>query len=155
MHNPKIIFLDEPTIGLDVVAKQQIRTAIKTLNEEEGTTIFLTSHDAGDIESLCRRVIVINHGTIIFDDKTSKLRRDHLQRKVVEVRFGEQLKRPFSLTGVETLKQSSYGLKLAFDGGQIAVESVLEQIIATHPVNDITISDPPLEEVISEIYSQQ
>lgn len=153
LHKPKVIFLDEPTIGLDVVAKQQIRTAIKTLNEEEGTTIFLTSHDAGDIESLCRRVIVINHGTIIFDDKTSKLRRDYLQRKVVEVRFGEALTAPFVIAGVETLKQSSHGLKLAFDGGDIPVESVLEQIIATHPVNDITISDPPLEEVISKIYS--
>ncbi|MEZ4560595.1 MAG: ATP-binding cassette domain-containing protein [Caldilineaceae bacterium] len=87
LHSPEIIFLDEPTIGLDVVAKQQIRDAIRTLNEQDGTTIFLTSHDAGDIESLCKRVIVINHGGIIFDGRTSALKRRYLRRKVLDVRF--------------------------------------------------------------------
>ena len=152
LHRPRIIFLDEPTIGLDVIAKQQIREAIRTLNENDNTTIFLTSHDAGDIESLCKRVIVVNHGRIIFDDRTSVLKRQYLRRKVIDVRFGEALTTPFALPEVETIKQGTYGVKLAFDTRQVAVEKVVQQIMATQPFNDINIVDPPLEEVIREIY---
>lgn len=152
LHRPRIVFLDEPTIGLDVVAKQQIRQAIRTLNETENTTIFLTSHDAGDIESLCKRVIIINHGTIIFDERTSVLKRQHLRKKIVDVRFGEALTKPFSLSGVNVLKQGDYGVKMEFDSSQVPVEKIIQQIITTKPCNDINIADPPLEEIIREIY---
>ncbi len=155
LHSPRVIFLDEPTIGLDVVAKQQIRDTIRYLNETEETTIFLTSHDAGDIESLCKRVIIINHGRIIYDDRTSTLKRQYLRRKVIDVRFGEALTEPFSLPQVNTLKQGTYGIKLEFDGGKVPVEQVIQQVIATKPCNDITISDPPMEEIIREIYEAQ
>ncbi|MEM7118238.1 MAG: ATP-binding cassette domain-containing protein [Chloroflexota bacterium] len=154
LHNPKLIFLDEPTIGLDVVAKQQIRDAIRTLNETQSTTIFLTSHDAGDIESLCKRVIIINHGRIIFNDRTSVLKRQYLRRKVVDVRFGEALTEPFLLPGVETVKQGTYGVKLEFDSRHVPVEGVIQQVIQTKPCNDINIADPPLEEIIREIYME-
>ncbi|MCA9949749.1 MAG: ATP-binding cassette domain-containing protein [Anaerolineales bacterium] len=153
LHNPKVIFLDEPTIGLDVVAKQQIRDAIRTMNEEEDTTIFLTSHDAGDIENLCKRVIIINHGKTIFDDRTSVLQRDYLTRKVIDVRFAEALNGPFVLPGVDTIKQGSYGVKLEFDSRLVPVEQVVQRIITTKPCNDINIADPPLEEIIREIYT--
>ena len=152
LHGPKVIFLDEPTIGLDVIAKQQIRDAIHSLNEEEKTTIFLTSHDAGDIENLCKRVIVVNHGQIIFDDRTSALKRQYLRRKVIDVRFAEALTQPLAIPGVRTLKQGTYGVKLEFDGRQVPVERVIQQVIATAPCNDINIADPPLEEIIREIY---
>ena len=89
LHQPKVIFLDEPTIGLDVVVKVKIRELIKRVNQEEGTTIFLTSHDAGDIEQLCKRVIVINHGDIILDAATSHLRHNYLSWKIVKVKFAE------------------------------------------------------------------
>lgn len=154
LHSPELIFLDEPTIGLDVVAKQQIRDAIRTLNETEDTTIFLTSHDAGDIESLCKRVIIINHGRIIFNDRTSVLKRQYLRRKVIDVRFGEALTEPFALPGVDTVKQGTYGVKLEFDSRQVPVEGVIQQVITTKPCNDINIADPPLEEIIREIYTE-
>jgi len=154
LHSPKVIFLDEPTIGLDVVAKQQIREAIRLFNEEEQTTIFLTSHDAGDIEILCKRVIIINHGRIIFDDRTSMLKRQYLTRKVIDVRFGEALDEPFRLAGVETVKQGEYGLKLEFDSQAVAVGDVVQRVMATKPCNDINIADPPLEEVIRAIYAE-
>ncbi len=154
LHRPRIIFLDEPTIGLDVVAKQQIRDAIRTLNETENTTIFLTSHDAGDIESLCKRVIIINHGRIIFDDRTSVLKRQYLTHKVVDVRFKDSLSEPFELPGVTTVKQGTYGVKLEFDSREVAVESVMQQIISAKSCTDITISDPPMEEIIREIYTE-
>jgi ABC-2 type transport system ATP-binding protein len=154
LHRPRIIFLDEPTIGLDVVAKQQIRDAIRYLNEQEGTTIFLTSHDAGDIESLCKRVIIINHGRLIYDNSTSALKRQYLRRKIIDVRFATPLTEPFALPCVQTLKQGTYGLKLEFDSREIPVEQVVQQVMATRPTQDITITDPPLEEIIREIYRQ-
>jgi ABC-2 type transport system ATP-binding protein len=152
LHGPRVIFLDEPTIGLDVVAKQQIRNAIRALNEAEQATVFLTSHDAGDIENLCRRVIIVNHGKIIFDDRTSVLKRQYLRRKVIDVRFAEALNGPFVLPGVRTLKQGTYGVKLEFDNREIPVDRVVQQIMAAKPCNDINIADPPLEEIIREIY---
>jgi len=99
-------------------------------------------------------VIIINHGQIIFDDRTSMLKRQYLTRKVVDVRFGEALDEPFALAGVETMKQSDYGLKLEFDSQAVAVGEVVQRVMATKPCNDINISDPPLEEVIRAIYSE-
>ena len=152
LHRPQVIFLDEPTIGLDVVAKQQIRDTIKLLHEREGTTVFLTSHDVGDIESLCKRVIVINYGQVIFDDRVSSLKRRYLTRKVVGVRFAERLDGGFEMEGVEVLKVGDYGVKLQFDTRQTPVESVLQRLMDAHPVADITVSDPPMEEIIRSIY---
>lgn len=155
LHRPQIIFLDEPTIGLDVVAKQQIRQAIRTLNEAENTTIFLTSHDAGDIESLCKRVIIINHGTIIYDNRTSVLKRQHLRKKIIDVRFGESLTQPFSLEGVDVLKQGEFGVKLEFDSRSVPVDQVVQALMNTRPCIDINIADPPLEEIIRGIYEDE
>src|SRR5437660_5388542 len=89
LHRPKLLFLDEPTIGLDVIAKQRIRDLIGLLNEEEGVTVFLTSHDAGDVEQICRRAIVINHGEIILDTPVAKMKRDYLKVKTVDLLLEE------------------------------------------------------------------
>ena len=88
LHRPKLILLDEPSIGLDVVAKQHIRDAIREMARLENVGVLLTSHDAGDLEALCRRVIVINHGQIVYEDKVSNLKRKFLTSKLVEVRYG-------------------------------------------------------------------
>src|SRR5438045_4172053 len=87
LHAPKVLFLDEPTIGLDVVARQELRDLIREWNREEGMTVFLTSHDAGDVERVARRVIVINHGRIVLDDKVSGMRRHYIGSKVLSVKF--------------------------------------------------------------------
>ncbi len=152
LHAPQVIFLDEPTIGLDVVAKQQIRDTIKLLHEHEGVTIFLTSHDAGDIESLCKRVIIINYGQVIYDERVSALKRRYLTRKVVNVRFAERLDNGFEMEGVEVLKAGEYGVKLQFDTRQTPVENVMQKLLAEHSVADITVNDPPMEEIIRNIY---
>ena len=154
LHSPRIIFLDEPTIGLDVVAKQQIRDVIKYLNEQERTTIFLTSHDTGDIEKLAKRVIIINHGRLIFDGRTSALKRQYLTRKIIDVRFAERLNGDFTIPGVNILKQGKYGVKLEFDSRATPVERVVQQLMAVKPTQDINIADPPLEEIIREIYQE-
>ncbi len=152
LHNPQVIFLDEPTIGLDVVAKEQIREAILHMNSQNDTTIFLTSHDVGDIEKLCKRVIIINHGKTIFDGRTSALKRKYLTHKIIDARFVNAIDSPIKLPQVTTLKQGSFGVKLQFDTAQKHIETVINDIMAIAPVQDINIADPPMEEIIREIY---
>lgn len=152
LHRPKLLLLDEPSIGLDVVAKQHIRDAIRTMSQEEKVGVLLTSHDAGDLEALCRRVIIINHGQIVYEDKVSNLKRKFLTRKMVEVRYAEEVSPSFSIDGVEILKVGSYGVKLRFDTTQTPVDAVMSHLSQAGELVDITVSDPPLEEVIAKIY---
>lgn len=152
LHHPSLLLLDEPSIGLDVVAKQHIRDAIRTMNQEEGVGVLLTSHDASDLEALCRRVIIINHGQIVYQDKVSNLKRRFLTRKLVEVRFAEEVHPNFQLEGATTIKTGRYGVKLTFDTRLTPVDTVLAGLSAAGALVDITISDPPLEEVIARIY---
>lgn len=155
LHEPRMLFLDEPTIGMDLVAKQRFRDVVVRLNEEHGTTVFLTSHDVSDIEQLARRVIVINHGTIIFDDRVSTMRRAMLSTKLLEVRFEE----PPPLgslagEGVQVLKGSGTGYKLVVDTQRRSIRDVLDHLLDAHRVADISVLDPPLEEVIARIYAE-
>ena len=154
LHKPRLLLLDEPSIGLDVVAKQHIRDAIRTMSQEEGVGVLLTSHDAGDLEALCRRVIIINHGQIVYQDKVSNLKRKFLTRKLVEVRYAEEVPPDFYIEGVQTLKTGHYGVKLQFDTHTTQVGAVMNHLTQKGSVVDITISDPPLEEVIAKIYQE-
>ncbi|MFH1524075.1 MAG: ATP-binding cassette domain-containing protein, partial [Chloroflexota bacterium] len=127
IHKPKLLLLDEPSIGLDVVAKQHIRDAIREMAREENVGVLLTSHDASDLEALCKRVIIINHGQIVYQDKVSVLKRAFLTSKLVEVRYAQQVDPGFRVEGTETLKVSKnrYGVKLRFDTRQTPVEKVM------------------------------
>jgi ABC-2 type transport system ATP-binding protein len=154
LHRPKLLLLDEPSIGLDVVAKQHIRDAIRRMNQEEGVGVLLTSHDAGDLEAMCKRVIIVNHGQIVYEDKVSNLKRRYLSSKMVEVRYAETVSSDFHLEGVEMLKVGHYGVKLRFDTQRTPVQKVLARLTEAGDVVDITISDPPLEEVIAKIYQE-
>jgi len=151
LHQPQVLFLDEPTIGLDVVAKQRIRAHIRALNAQAGTTVFVTSHDADDVEQLCQRVIVINHGQMIFDDSVDALKRQFLSRKVVALKL---LAPPgvVDLPGVSVLRQEDFALTLEVDPTQQSIEAVVAHILATCRVADVTITDPPLEEIIAAMY---
>jgi ABC-2 type transport system ATP-binding protein len=155
LHRPKLILLDEPSIGLDVVAKQRIRDAIREMANVENVGVLLTSHDAGDLEALCKRVIIINHGQIVYEDRVSNLKRRFLTSKLVEVRYADHVSKSFSVDGAEVLKIGTYGVKLRFDTSTTQVEKVLSHLTSAGSVVDITISDPPLEDVISEIYQTE
>ncbi|HET6595917.1 MAG TPA: ATP-binding cassette domain-containing protein [Anaerolineales bacterium] len=155
LHRPKLILLDEPSIGLDVVAKQHIRDAIREMARLENVGVLLTSHDAGDLEALCKRVIIVNHGQIVYEDKVSSLKRKFLTSKLVEVRYAEEVPKTFSVEGTEMIKIGQYGVKLRFDTRNTPVEKVLSHLTDAGSVVDITISDPPLEEVIAKIYQTQ
>jgi ABC-2 type transport system ATP-binding protein len=151
LHSPRVLFLDEPSIGLDLLAKQRLRDLIVRLNEQEGTTIFLTSHDVSDIEHVARRVIVINHGVMIYDDSVSRMRRSLLNRKLLEVRFEED-PGPLQIEGVSVIKQRGHGFKLAVDTDRHSIREVLDDLLDRFHVADISVLDPPLEEVIGNIY---
>jgi ABC-2 type transport system ATP-binding protein len=152
LHGPRILFLDEPTIGLDVVAKQALRDAIRQLHDAENMTIFLTSHDAGDVETLCKRVIVINHGQVIFDDRTSALKRRFLRRKVIGVRFGQPIPDDFSVRDAVLIKKGTWGAKIELDTHVRPVDDLIRALMDYAPVVDITVEDPPMEEIIRAIY---
>ena len=154
LHKPKLLLLDEPSIGLDVVAKQSLRDTIREMSKLENVGVLLTSHDAGDLEALCHRVIIINHGQIVYRDKVSNLKRKFLTHKLVEVRYAEEVPPDFALEGMETLKTGRYGVKLRFDTQVTGADAVLPRLSAAGTLVDITISDPPLEEVIALIYEQ-
>jgi ABC-2 type transport system ATP-binding protein len=154
LHRPKLLLLDEPSIGLDVVAKQNIRDAIRRMNQEEGVGVLLTSHDASDLEALCRRVIVINFGQIVYEDKVSNLKRKYLTNKMVEVRYAQEVAKDFTIAGAEILKVGRYGVKLKFDTVKTHVDAVIAHLSNAGDIVDITISDSPLEEVIAKIYQE-
>lgn len=155
LHKPRLLLLDEPSIGLDVVAKQRIRDTIKRMNEVEQVGVLLTSHDAGDIEALCKRVIIVNHGQIVYQDRVSALKRNFLTDKQIDVRYAERLPESFQLEGVEVIKLGSYGAKLRVDTKRMPVERMMTQLASAGSLVDLTISDPSLEEVIRTIYERQ
>lgn len=150
IHKPEILFLDEPTIGLDPVVKENIRVLIKRMNKEFGTTIFLTSHDVGDIEKLCKRVIIINDGKVVLDDSMSNLKYNYLNKKIIEVKMKEKVN--LSDEDVITvLKDKGYGLKLSIDVSKKSVSDVIK-MLDTDKIIDINISNEPLENIIANIY---
>ena len=153
LHAPEVLFLDEPTIGLDLVAKARFRDLIVRINEEQGTTILLTSHDVSDIEQVARRVIVINHGRLIYDDRVSVMRRALLGTKVLDVRF-EQPPASVEVEGARLVKLSGAGAKLVVDTGRRPIRSVLDDLLDRYDVVDISVADPPLEEIVSHIYAR-
>jgi len=153
LHRPRVLFLDEPTIGLDVIARQELRGLICEWNRNDGTTIFLTSHDAGDIEHVAQRVVVINHGQVVVDDNVAAVRRKYLGAKRLRVQFHET-PRPMKLDGVTVLSETSFEWTLQVDTGITPVRVVTAAVLDAGSVADIAVEDPPLEEVIARIYSE-
>ncbi len=153
IHRPKVLFLDEPTIGLDPVVKENIRALIKQMNRELGTTIFLTSHDVGDIEKLCRRIIIVNSGRIVLDDSMEHLKNHYLDRKIVEAKLREETPLP-AAEGITLLKQKGSRVKFQVDTGKLRINDALH-IIDAENLEDINISNVPLESIITEIYKAE
>ena len=150
IHEPKVLFLDEPTIGLDPVVKENIRELIKKMNKEYKTTIFLTSHDVGDIEKLCKRVIIINDGKIILDDTMRKLKYNYLNKKIIEVRTNKKISFK-DADGYTVIKTADNNLKIEVDTSKVNIMDIIKQI-DSNEIIDIIISNIPLENIITEIY---
>lgn len=151
LHKPAILFLDEPTIGLDPVVKENIRSLIRQMNREYHTTVFLTSHDVGDIEKLCKRIIIVNDGQIVLDDSMEHLKYHYLNKKIVEAKMHEEAALP-PIEGITVLKEKGGYIKLEVDTAVIRINDVLRRINADH-VEDINISNITLENIIRDIYA--
>lgn len=155
IHKPEIIFLDEPTIGLDVVAKKSLRDLLLKINKEENTTIFLTSHDVGDIESLCDRTIIINHGTLIKDLPTEDLTKTFFSEKYIDIIPVDKFKEfPVLPKGVEYLIKEINKITICVDINKISVKESLKELLDIFDIEDIDVYYKDLESVIRNIYER-
>ena len=150
LHKPKMLFFDEPTIGLDPIAKETLRKLIKKINKELKTTIFFTSHDVGDIEEVCKRVIIINDGKIVLDDSMKNLKYHYLNKKIVEVNLKNTVKLE-PKDGITVLKAKDTLYKIEVDMNKATIDDLLG-LFKTDDIQDITISSTPLEDIIKDIY---
>lgn len=150
LHKPKMLFFDEPTIGLDPIAKETLRKLIKKINRELKTTIFFTSHDVGDIEEVCKRVIIINDGKIVLDDSVKNLKYHYLNKKIVEVNLKNNVKLE-QKDGIKILKAKDTLYKIEVDMNKSTIDELLG-LFKADDIQDITISSTPLEDIIKDIY---
>jgi ABC-2 type transport system ATP-binding protein len=154
LYEPRVLYLDEPTVGLDVVAKERTRQFVEEINRDTGTTIMLTTHDLADVERLCRRIIFIDKGTVLYDGPVEELKRRYAPYRQLDVTLspdGEAAPVELGMPGVETVEQGDARLVLRFDPARVAIADLISAIIARHPVSDIAIVEPDLEGVVREI----
>ncbi|MGE5670736.1 MAG: ABC transporter ATP-binding protein [Fibrobacterota bacterium] len=154
LHNPRIVFLDEPTIGLDVIAKDRVREFIQEMNRS-GVTFILTTHDLGDVERLAKRVIIVNHGEIVYDNEIDALHRHFGAKKILTVATKKACdisERP----GVTVLRHlSPTDLELECDTGIVELPSLIGEMSDRFGLRDLSVQDLPIEEVIKELYAEK
>lgn len=151
LHQPQVLFLDEPTIGLDAPSKLAVRDFVKRLNREHGVTVLLTTHDMHDVEALAERVIVIGHGQVLADSPYAALRDDVLRERRLFVDFAGDAP-AIDLPGVEIRRREGASLELAFDPRLVAAPALIAAITADYPVEDLHLDQPAIEEVIARFY---
>ena len=151
LHAPPILFLDEPTIGLDAPSKLAVREFVKKLNRERGVTVLLTTHDMHDIEALAQRVIVIGHGRVLADQSFDALRDGALADRRLLVDFAGEAP-DVSIDGAQLLRREGRSVELAFDPRVISAPALIARIAAEHAVEDIRVEQPAIEEVIARFY---
>jgi len=151
LHGPEILFLDEPTIGLDINAKLMIRSLLSKLSQSQGTTLFLTSHDTADIEQVCERVIVLDKGTIIMDSSLKELKRTYIKKKILTL-VTEQESLALDLPGIQIVKNAPHHFVCEVDVGISPIGYVIQEALKLTSLKDVTIEDPSMEEVIRVLY---
>ena len=150
LHDPEIVYLDEPTIGLDVVSKGRLREFLRDLNARRGTTLLLTTHDLQDIEALCDRVIVIDHGTRVFDGSLEALHRTGGSRRTLVVDLVDEAP-PIAVPGAEVLRVDGPRQWLAFPT-EASAAPIVAAVAASYDVADLSLREPAIEDVIREVY---
>ncbi len=151
LHSPKIVYLDEPTIGLDVVAKQAIREFIARINAERGATIVLTTHDLADVERLCRRIVLIDHGTLIYDGDVDRIKSEYGAFRTLVVRFSEPIAAPH-LDGAQLAGVEDSTARFRFDRNVQRADLLVRQASERYRVEDVSLEEPDLESIIRRIY---
>lgn len=151
LHRPSILFLDEPTIGLDAASKVAVRRFVKTLNQERGVTVILTTHDMDDIEALCQRIVVIGNGLILSDGSLDALRKKLRSERRIKLELTEMI--PFSHDRVRVIGEEAGTLHLAYDPEEITSATLIRELAEQYPIKDIFIENPPIEELIAQLYA--
>jgi len=152
LHDPKIVFLDEPTVGIDVSAKADIRNLIRKINEEKRTTFIITSHDFQDIEALCRRLIILDKGNIVIDTSTEEMRKKFGSKKTLK--FTTDGKNPdltITIEGVEQISNTDNILELGFDATKCVAHELISHVAGLTNIVDVSINEPTIESIIEGI----
>jgi len=152
LHDPEIVYLDEPTIGLDVISKGRLREFLRTLNAERGTTLLLTTHDLQDIEALCRRVMVIDHGTLVFDGDLAALHRQGGSTRTLVVDLLDE-SAPIEVAGAAVRRVEGPRQWLSFPADASAAP-IVAAVAASYDVADLSIQEPEIEDVIRDLYER-
>lgn len=157
LHDPPLVFLDEPTIGLDVLAKAKIREFLQEINRSRGTTVLLTTHDLGDIEALCNRVVIIDQGRQVYDGSLEELRRrfggeGYLHLELARPVAPEEWRSKTGSFGVEWVQAGENRWKGQFSRDRVAPAQVLAGILGCFPVTDVQFQEVPIEEIVGRIY---
>ena len=165
LYQPRILYLDEPTIGLDVVAKATMRDFIEEVNREHGTTVVLTTHDLADVERLCSRVILIDHGRVLYDGTVAELKSRYAPHRTLVVRVGADSEAgdriepdDMAALGAEVIDDDDTTpdtVRLRFEGGRTAASDLIAALAARYSIADVSIVEPDLEGVVRQIYSRQ
>jgi len=151
VHGPDLLFLDEPTIGLDALSKLAVRDFVRRLNQERGATVILTTHDMDDIEALCTRVLLIDGGRILLDDTVEGLRRQVSPERRLVLDLVEE-EGDFGDPQVRLLRREGRRVELAFDPNQVPAPALISRLTARCAVRDLFVENPPIEETIAQLY---
>jgi ABC-2 type transport system ATP-binding protein len=153
LHEPEILFLDEPTIGLDVVARQRVRELLLRANRERGLTVLLTSHDLVDIERLCSRILVIDHGHLVYDGGLETLKDRYGTERILVVDL-EEPRPPLAVEGARVIKVDGPRQWIAFERERISAAKLTADVAALAPLRDLAIEEPDIEDVVRRIYAE-
>lgn len=153
LHNPSILFLDEPTIGLDAVSKIAVRQFIKTINKERGVTVILTTHDMNDIEALASRILLIGKGTLLYDGSVQGLRSQFGTRRTITADYHENA-RPLDIPGASLLSWTPERAVLSVDTAQMMISDAITQLSSQVELLDVTIDTQPIEDIIVQMYKE-
>lgn len=153
LHSPKIVFFDEPTIGIDVVGKEKIRSFIKTLNKTDNITMIFTTHDMQDIEKTCERLIIIDDGKKLYDGSLDAIKSNYVSSRIIEAEF-EQLPEKIDIPYVTVSDVDKNRMKkvITFDTGKTSINSLMSTLLNNYSIKDISVKEPEIDAIISDIY---
>ncbi|MEZ4674015.1 MAG: ATP-binding cassette domain-containing protein [Caldilineaceae bacterium] len=154
LHDPALLFLDEPTIGLDVVAKERIRQFIAHINQERGTTVLLTTHDLSDVEKLCQRVMIIDHGHLLYDGKLATLQDRFGGKRELVVDLAEHYE-DVAVAGAEVTARQDRRITYQFERGELSASELIGRLSARYRIQDLSVREPEIEATIRRIYEER
>jgi ABC-2 type transport system ATP-binding protein len=154
LHDPEILYLDEPTIGLDVVAKHRVRDFLREMNREEGVTVLLTTHDMSDVEQLCSRVLIIDHGTLLYDGTLDEIRDRLGTERTLVVDLAEDVPGQVEVRGASEVRADGPRRWLQFNRLETTAAELIAEVAGRYPLHDLTIEEPDIESIVRRIYEE-